>query len=172
MLPLRKQRLLRRSELLSYEREGYREPIEIIENDYGQKLFSSFKRNDFEDLSTLEQFGKRKNSVKNNSNSSKQQDRTRSNETNIETIIATEDLMMDTHTTQTMSSAVILPKKSRDLSKIDILDDATDWEKMKLTTQKLIAQKNKKAFNYYQDEDNTMADMLYQRTEQRKQKQS
>ena len=60
--------------------------------------------------------------------------------------------------------------KSRDLSKIDILDDNTDWEKMKLTTQKLIAQKNKKAFSY-QDEDNTTADMLYQRMEQRKQKQ-
>ena len=77
--------------------------------------------------------------------------------------------MMDTRTTQTMSNADKVQNKSRDLSKIDILDDNTDWEKMKLTTQKLIAQKNKKAFSY-QDEDNTTADMLYQRMEQRKQK--
>lgn len=79
--------------------------------------------------------------------------------------------MMDTRTTQTMSNADKVQNKSRDLSKIDILDDNTDWEKMKLTTQKLIAQKNKKAFNCYQDEDNTMADMPYQRMEQSKQKQ-
>ena len=171
MLPLRKQRLLRRSELLSYEREGYRNPYEIIESSTEDELFFEFKRQDYASLQEYKEYRKRIFRSKNSENSSKQQDRTGRDETNIETIIATEDLMMDTRTTQTMSNADKAQNKSRDLSKIDILDDNTDWEKMKLTTQKLIAQKNKKAFNYYQDEDNTMADMPYQRMEQSKQKQ-
>ena len=80
--------------------------------------------------------------------------------------------MMDTRTTQTMSNADKAQNKSRDLSKIDILEDLTNWDNIYNIIAETKAQKNKKAFNYYQDEDNTMADMLYQRTEQRKQKQS
>ena len=171
MLPLRKQRLFRRSELLSYEREGYRNPYEIIESSTEVGIFSEYTSKDYATFQEFKEHRKRTLRSKNSENSSKQQDRTRSNGANNETIIATEDLMMDTRTTQTMSNEDKAQNKSRDLSKIDILEEQPSWDNIQLTTQKLIAQKNKKAFNYYQDEDNTMADMLYQRMEQRKQKQ-
>lgn len=72
MLPLRKQRLLRRSELLSYEREGYRNPYEIIESSTEDELFFEFKRQDYASLQEYKEYRKRTLRSKHSENSSKQ----------------------------------------------------------------------------------------------------
>ena len=51
--------------------------------------------------------------------------------------------MLDTRTTQTMSNADKAQNKSRDLSKIDILDDHTNWDNIYNRIAEIKAQKNK-----------------------------
>ena len=51
--------------------------------------------------------------------------------------------MMDTRTTQTMSNADKVQNKSRDLSKIDILEDLTNWYNIYNRIAEIKAQKNK-----------------------------
>ena len=43
------------NEVFAYERENYRIPLEVIESDYGQKLFSTFERKDFSTLQEIKQ---------------------------------------------------------------------------------------------------------------------